>query len=169
MATFCPELPGLKPFPQGTACGYSGEPPEESRKGRTQCTQESNGRSRESNPPPAGRNLKLGNRKFEIRLQLLEKLASRTGNVNPARNTAHAVLHALYDARRFAALWAIRALARIHYFFPVRRLCNLSAYCHGSFLLISIAQLLHSIFVRILVDGCGRKLYVAEAGPLLLA
>src|ERR1700722_3242601 len=81
-----------------------------------------------SSPSPATRNQKLS-------LQLLEKLTSRTGNVDTARNAALAIFHALDDARSLAALGTIRALARVHHFLTVRCFCNLSTYCHVSFLL----------------------------------
>src|SRR5258708_689766 len=70
-------------------------------------------------------------------LQLLEELARRARNIDPARYPALAVFHALHDAGRLAALGAIRALACVHHLFTVCCFCDLCAYCHGSFLLIS--------------------------------
>ena len=94
------------------------------------------------------------NANFEIPLQLLEELASRARNINPARSSAFAVLHALHNTSGLTALRAIRALAGVHDLFPVRRLCNLSAYCHGSFLLISITQRPARFVARMMWMGC---------------
>src|SRR6266851_2485509 len=70
-------------------------------------------------------------------LQLLEELAPRARNIDTARYPALAIFHALLDAGRLAALGAIRALAGVHHLFTVCCFCDLCAYCHGSFLLIS--------------------------------
>jgi hypothetical protein len=78
-----------------------------------------------------------GNQKPETDLQLFVELARRARNINPARHAALAVLHALDDPRRLPALGTISALARIHYLLTIRCFCNLRAYCHDSFLLIS--------------------------------
>jgi hypothetical protein len=63
-------------------------------------------------------------------LQLLEELAGRARNVNPARDAALAVLNPFHDARSLAALRAIRALGGVHDLLAVRRRCNLSHGCH---------------------------------------
>ena len=68
-------------------------------------------------------------------LQLLEKLTSRARDINPAWDAPLAVFHSLYNPRWLAALGAIRALGSIHDLLAVSCLCNLCAYCHGSFLL----------------------------------
>ena len=57
--------------------------------------------------------------------QLLEELAGRARNVNPARDAALAVLNPFHDTRSLAALRAIRALAGVHLFLAIRSLCNL--------------------------------------------
>jgi hypothetical protein len=115
--------------------------------------QKNKDRSGELAPSPAFRKLKLGTQTPLISLKLLEELASRTGNVNSSRGSAFAVLHALHDTSGLAALRTVRALAGIHDLFPVRRLCNLSAYRHGSFLLISITQHPARFVARMIVDG----------------
>src|SRR6267378_2916288 len=58
-------------------------------------------------------------------LQLLEKITSRARDINPARDAPFAVLHPLHNPCRLAALWAVRALGRVHDLLAVRRLCNL--------------------------------------------
>ena len=68
--------------------------------------------------------------KAESSLQLLEELAGRARNVNPARDAALAVLDPLHNTRRLAALRAIRALGGVHDLLAVRCLCNLSHGCH---------------------------------------
>jgi len=73
-------------------------------------------------------------------LQFLVELARRAGNIDPAGHASLAVFHALDDARRLAALGTIRALARVHDLLSVRCFCNLRAYRHDSFLLMSFAQ-----------------------------
>src|SRR4029077_8672704 len=80
------------------------------------------------------RNLEPETRNF---LQLLEKLTRRARDVNPARDAAFAVFHALDDARGLAALGAIRALGGVHDLLAVSCLCDLRAYCHFKCLLIS--------------------------------
>jgi hypothetical protein len=101
-----------------------------------------------------------GSRKWKLEaLQLLVKRASRTRNINPARYVALAVLHALDDPRRLAALGTIRALARVHHLLTVRRFCDLRAYCHGSFLLMfrCVRSVIHSILPADVVDGMFQK------------
>src|ERR1700686_4252817 len=61
--------------------------------------------------------------KLSAPLQLLEELTRRAGNIDSARNPALAIFHALDDARRLAALGAIRTLACVHYLFTVRCFC----------------------------------------------
>ena len=58
------------------------------------------------------------------------EFAARAGNKNAAGSTALAVFHALDDACRFAALWAISALRRVHYLLTICGLCYLR--CHVS-------------------------------------
>src|SRR5579864_6888110 len=69
-------------------------------------------------------------------LELLEELTCRARDVNSARDTAFAVLHALHDARRFAALGAIGTLGGIHDLLAVGCFCDLGAYCHVESLLM---------------------------------
>src|SRR5581483_7701964 len=52
-------------------------------------------------------------------LQLFVKIASRARDKDSARHVALAVLYALYDSRRFAALGAIRALRCVHHLLAV--------------------------------------------------
>jgi hypothetical protein len=80
----------------------------------------------------------VGYRNWRLSLQLFVELTRRAGNINPARYVALTVFHALDDARSLAALGAIRALAGVHHLLTVRCFCNLRAYCHDSFLLISL-------------------------------
>ena len=70
-------------------------------------------------------------------LQLLVKFTRRARDENASGNTTLAILNALHDARRLAALGAIRALGGIHHLLAVCCFCNLGAYCHVSVLLIS--------------------------------
>ena len=63
------------------------------------------------------------------RLQLLVKIARRAGDINSARNTALTVFDPLHDTGRFAALWAVGGLGRVHCFLTVAGFCNLG---HGS-------------------------------------
>ena len=70
-------------------------------------------------------------------LQLLVKFTRRARDENASGNTTLAILHALDDARRLAALGAIRALGSIHHLLAVCCFCDLGTYCHGSVLLIS--------------------------------
>src|SRR3977135_1203863 len=63
-------------------------------------------------------------------LQLLEELAGRARNVNPARDAPLAVLNPFHNARSLAALRAIRALGSVHDLLAVCCLCNLSHGCH---------------------------------------
>jgi len=65
---------------------------------------------------------------WQISLQLLVKLAGRAGDENPAGDVAFAVLHALHDAGRLAALGTVGALGCVHHFFAIRGLCNLGHY-----------------------------------------
>ena len=97
--------------------------------------------------------------KLETNLQLLEKLTCRAGYINPTRYAALAIFHALHDARRFAALGTIRALARIHHFLTVRRFSDLSTDCHNSPLLVSsrCAQRSAEFPARILWMGMFQK------------
>ena len=67
-------------------------------------------------------------------LQLLVKIASGTGNVNPTGRTALAVFHALHDAGWLRALGTIRALGGIHFLLAVAGFGNL-----GHVFLISFA------------------------------
>lgn len=67
-------------------------------------------------------------------LQLLKKLATGAGNKDPARNVALAVLHALHNARRLAALGAIRALGGVHHFLAI---CCFGYLGHGTDILLS--------------------------------
>src|ERR1017187_6106959 len=90
--------------------------------------------------PPSASSLSPGislARNWKLPLELLVEVARRAGNIDPARYAALAVLHALDDARRLAALGTIRALAGVHHLLTVRRFCDLCAYRHGSSLLIS--------------------------------
>src|SRR5690348_9639952 len=59
-------------------------------------------------------------RRFNLVLQLLKKLASRARNKNPARHVPLAILHPLHDPRRLAALGTIRALRCVHHLLAIR-------------------------------------------------
>ena len=59
------------------------------------------------------------------RLKLLVEIANGTRDVDATRNAAFAVLYALDDARRLAALGTVGRLRRVHYFFAVTCFCNL--------------------------------------------
>jgi hypothetical protein len=61
-------------------------------------------------------------------LELFEELAGRAGDINSARGSALTILHALDDAGRLGALWAIGALVGIHDLLTVAGLGNL---CHN--------------------------------------
>ncbi len=54
-----------------------------------------------------------------VRLKLLVKFASRAGDIHAPWHPAFAVFHPLHNARRFAALRAIRALRGIHYLLAI--------------------------------------------------
>jgi hypothetical protein len=60
-------------------------------------------------------------------LQLLVEFACGAGDVHSAWRAALSVLDALYNAGRFRALGAVRALGGIHFLFTVARFRNL---CH---------------------------------------
>jgi hypothetical protein len=77
-----------------------------------------------------------------LKLQFLKELASRARDVDSAGNAAFTVLYALDDACGLAAFGAIRALGRVHDLLAVGCLCDLCAYGHDGYLLISsvIAQ-----------------------------
>ena len=56
------------------------------------------------------------------------EVASGAGDEDATTNTAFAVLHALHDAGRFAALGAVGAFSSVHDLFTVSGFGNL---CHG--------------------------------------
>jgi hypothetical protein len=58
-------------------------------------------------------------------LQLLVKFAGRAGNINPARDTALAILGPLHDAGIFPAFRASGGFAGVHDLLTVRCLCDL--------------------------------------------
>ena len=58
-------------------------------------------------------------------LKLLVEVARRAGDENPAGDVALAVFHTLYDAGGLAALGAVGALGRVHYFLTVCSFSNL--------------------------------------------
>ena len=60
-------------------------------------------------------------------LKLLEELTARARDINPARDAALAVFHALDDARGLAALGAIRALGGVHDLLAVFAILALTA------------------------------------------
>jgi hypothetical protein len=62
---------------------------------------------------------------FKIRLELLVEIAHRARDVDSAGDAALAVLHALDDARRLAALGTVGRLRRVHYLLTVT--------CFGNF------------------------------------
>ena len=58
-------------------------------------------------------------------LQLFVEFARGAGNVDAARDIALPVFYALYDARRLAALGAIRALGCVHHLLTISRFGDL--------------------------------------------
>ena len=62
-------------------------------------------------------------------LELLEKVASRAGDIDSARGSALTILNALDDTSRFGTLGAIGALVSIHDLLTVAGLGNL---CHNA-------------------------------------
>ena len=61
-------------------------------------------------------------------LQLFVEFARGAGNVDAAGSVAFPVFYALYNARRLAALGAIRALGRVHNLLTISRFGDLG---HG--------------------------------------
>src|SRR5215469_18710686 len=92
-------------------------------------------------------------------LQLLEELAGGARDVNAARDAAFPVFHALDDARRLAALGAIRALGGIHDLFAVGGFRDLGTYCHDESLLLSnVGAAFRASLRGMKVDGMMRKI-----------
>ena len=60
-----------------------------------------------------------------IKLELLEKITGRAGDVDAARRAALPIFYPLNDAGGFGALGTIRALVRVHNFLAVAGLGNL--------------------------------------------
>jgi hypothetical protein len=58
-------------------------------------------------------------------LQLLEKFAGRTRDVDAPGDAPLAVFHALYNACLFAALRAVSGFGSVHDLFAIGRFCNL--------------------------------------------
>ena len=61
---------------------------------------------------------------FKQILEFLVEIAGRAGDINSSWNAALAILHALYDSRRFVALGAIGGLRRVHYLLAIACLGN---------------------------------------------
>ncbi len=59
------------------------------------------------------------------RLELLEEFAAGARNEDATRHVTLAVLHALYDPGRLAALGAVSAFGRVHDFLAISRLGDL--------------------------------------------
>jgi hypothetical protein len=60
-----------------------------------------------------------------LKLELLEKITGRAGDVDAAWRAALPIFYPLYDAGGFGALGTIRALVRVHNFLAVAGLGNL--------------------------------------------
>ena len=63
--------------------------------------------------------------KFNLYLEFLVEVARRARDVDAARDTALAVLHALDDARRLAAFRTVGRLRRVHFLLAITCFCNL--------------------------------------------
>jgi|SRR6185369_17984175 len=95
-------------------------------------------------PPAFSRGFPRSSAQSKTGLQLLEELASRAGDENPAWDIALSVLHALHDPGRLATLGTIGALRGVHYLLAVGCLGNLCG--HGS---PSVSRHKSGIFSRI--------------------
>ena len=97
--------------------------------GRDDCGAKSVGESvfpRKKNPVPKHRSSWTFRSKLRL-LQAFEEIAGRAGDVDATGRAALAILHALYDACRLAALRAVGALGGVHCFLAVTGFGNL---CH---------------------------------------